>query len=74
MLIKKLNKYEKKQLLKYILFTGLVYLTVDIIVYFAGTKTAENLISLNSLFTLLFSAFGMGTFIWLLVNRILKKS
>ncbi len=73
MLINKLNKHEKKQLLKYILFTGLVYLTVDIIAYFTGTKTAEMLFSLNSLLYLLFLAYGIGTFLWFVVNRILKK-
>ena len=73
MLIKKLNQHEKKQLFKYILFTGLIYLLVDIIVYFTETKTAEKLFSLNSLFSLLFSALGIGVFIWYLVNRILKK-
>lgn len=73
MLINKLNKHEKKQWFKYILYTGLVYLIVDIITYLTGTKTAEMLLSLNSLFYLLFLAYGIGTFLWFVVYRILKK-
>ena len=69
-----LTQYEKRQLAKYILFTALLPIIITLMDIIAGTATIEKFFSTNFLYNLLFTALGIGTFIWFLVNRVFKNS